>query len=409
MEQMVFSEIEKQKESLKKALKSVYNLSDKEVSEILNHFSTAVFSMVKLMKEGKSAHEKFFSDIILNSIDAIIGFDNDFKIFLWNKGAENLYGYSKEEMMGMGFDVLIPDNLLEKGEKDFLINEVKTKGYISNYETERITKSGNLINVSLTRFAVYGQDNEMMGSVGIVRDITTVKKLQKELREKENLALIGEVVSSIAHSLSNPLNIISGNADYLLLNKKEGESQFEELKTILDEVERITKSIRQLLNFSRPIKANKQQYNINDIIENVVSNCKYLKGDKRISFKKNLQKDLKEINFDKLQMEEVFSNLVANSIQAIAKEGEIRVKTFANGKFVNVEISDDGAGIPKENIEKIFQPFFSSKEYGKGTGLGLSIARKIVTEHNGEIKVKSIPAKGTTFTISLPFKDNIRL
>jgi PAS domain S-box-containing protein len=399
---MVFAEIEKQKENLKINLKSAFQLSDKEISGILEYFSSSVLSLVQLMKEGKSAHEKFFSDIILNSIDAIIGFDNEFKIFLWNKGAENLYGYSKQEMMGRDFDVLIPDYLLKKGEKDFLVNEVKSKGFISNYETERITKSGNLINISLTRFGIYGQDKEIIGSVGIVRDITTVKKLQKELREKENLALIGEVVSSIAHSLSNPLNIISGNADYLLLNKKESDSQYEELKTILDEADRITKSIRQLLNFSRPIKFNKQPHNLNDVIEKVVSNSKFIGAGKKIAFKKNLQKDLGEMKFDRHQIEEVLSNVITNSIQAIAKEGEVRIKTFKNGVMVNIEISDNGNGIPEENLEKIFQPFFSSKEYGKGTGLGLSIARKIIAEHNGEISVKSIPSKGTTFTISLP-------
>jgi PAS domain S-box-containing protein len=402
VEQMVFAEIEKQKENLKINLKSAFQLSDKEISGILEYFSSSVLSLVQLMKEGKSAHEKFFSDIILNSIDAIIGFDNEFKIFLWNKGAENLYGYSKQEMMGRDFDVLIPDYLLKKGEKDFLVNEVKSKGFISNYETERITKSGNLINISLTRFGIYGQDKEIIGSVGIVRDITTVKKLQKELREKENLALIGEVVSSIAHSLSNPLNIISGNADYLLLNKKESDSQYEELKTILDEADRITKSIRQLLNFSRPIKFNKQPHNLNDVIEKVVSNSKFIGAGKKIAFKKNLQKDLGEMKFDRHQIEEVLSNVITNSIQAIAKEGEVRIKTFKNGVMVNIEISDNGNGIPEENLEKIFQPFFSSKEYGKGTGLGLSIARKIIAEHNGEISVKSIPSKGTTFTISLP-------
>src|SRR3970282_941632 len=116
----------------KKSIKSRYQLSDKEVSEILDYFSSSALSMVKLMKEGKSAHEKFFSDIILNSIDAIIGFDNDFKIFLWNKGAENLFGYTKNEMMGADFDILIPDYLIEKGEKEFLANEVKSKGFISN-------------------------------------------------------------------------------------------------------------------------------------------------------------------------------------------------------------------------------------------------------------------------------------
>ena len=105
-----------------------------------------------------------------------------------------------------------------------------------------------------------------IGSVGILRDITTVKKLQKELREKENLALIGEVVSSIAHSLSNPLNIISGNADFLLMNKNIGDDDYEELKTIVDETTRITKSLRGLLNFSRPISVEKTRTDINALI-----------------------------------------------------------------------------------------------------------------------------------------------
>lgn len=123
-----------------------------------------------------------------------------------------------------------------------------------------LKKNGEIINVSISRFAIYDENKkETIGSVGILRDITTVKKLQKELREKENLALIGEVVSSIAHSLSNPLNIISGNADYLLLNKKSGESEYDELRTIVDEATRITKSLRGLLNFSRPLIVEKNQ------------------------------------------------------------------------------------------------------------------------------------------------------
>src|ERR1051325_235982 len=246
MKERVTSEYDKEKENLKEVLSSKYKskLNVRDIDDIAGILTETLSKLIKLMREGKSAHERFFSDIILNSIDAIIGVDNEFKIFLWNKGAENIFGYKREEITGKDFSVLIPTDKLHDGEKEFLIKEVNEKGFLANYESERISKSGELKNVSISRFAVHNETGEIIGSVGIVRDITALKKLEKELREKENLALIGEVVSSIAHSLSNPLNIISGNADYLLLDRKENDKEYEELKTILDETTTITHSIR---------------------------------------------------------------------------------------------------------------------------------------------------------------------
>lgn len=405
MEQRVISEYEKYSEAIKAELKKKFGdrLKDEDISAILSTLSDSLQNLIQLMREGKSAHEKFFSDIILNSLDAIIGIDNDFKIFLWNKGAERIYGFSKEETMGNDFSMLLPENKLKEGEKEFLINEVKEKGFLINYETERLTKSGKTINVNITRFKVNNEKDEPMGSVGIVRDITKIKQLEKELREKENLALIGEVVSSIAHSLSNPLNIISGNADYLLLDKGENDREYEELKTILDEATRITKSIRHLLNFSRPLRIEKKKQDINKVINDVVKNSKFAIGNKKITFKKSL-KTIPEIYFDPAQLREVLSNIIINAIQAINQEGEIKIKSSITGNFIKAEISDNGPGIPKENLDKIFKPFFSSKGYGKGTGLGLSIAKRILKEHGGDITVKSNIGKGTTFTLTLPVK-----
>jgi PAS domain S-box-containing protein len=403
MEQRVISEFEKYKGFIEEALRKKLGdkLSNDEITSVLGILNSSLMEMIQLMREGKSAHEKFFSDIILNSIDAIIGIDNEFKIFLWNKGAELVFGYEKKDVMGQDFSMLIPPHKQKEGEREFLIEEVKEKGFLANYETERLTKNGIPINVSISRFAVYNEKNEPMGSVGIVRDITKVKQLEKELREKENLALIGEVVSSIAHSLSNPLNIISGNADYLLLDRKENDKEYEELKTILEEATRITKSIRHLLNFSRPLKIEKQKNNIISVINEVVKNSKFTIGDKKISFKKNL-KEIPMFYFDQAQIQEVISNIITNAIQAITGVGEIKIKTSVDDNLAAIEISDNGPGIPKENLDKIFKPFFSSKGYGKGTGLGLSIAKRILKEHNGDITVKSLTGKGTTFKIILP-------
>lgn len=403
MENRVTSEFEKCIESLTSLLKDEYGLDDKAIERVSASVQSVVMQMIQLMKEGKNAHEKFFSDIILNSVDAIIGFDNEFKIFLWNKGAENIFGYSRDEAMGKDFDFLIPERLLAKGEKNYLLDEVREKGFLANYETERITKSGEPKTVSISRFAVFDENKQPIGSVGIVRDITIVKKLQQELRERENLALIGEVVSSVAHSLSNPLNIISGNADYLLLNKKYGDEEYEELQAILNEATRITRSIRQLLNFSRPVKTNLMPNDINEMLARIAGNAKHISGSKEIKFRKDLDKSIAPFNFDLAQIEEAISNIVTNAIQAIPSKGEIAVSTRLEGNIVCITISDNGQGIPKDSIDKIFKPFFSTKEYGKGTGLGLSISKRVIAEHGGEIKVKSYPGKGTQFTVNLKY------
>lgn len=404
MEERVFQEYDKLKEEIHNSLREKFasKLEQDDLDYVTDLMKNSVEQLIQLMREGKSAHEKFFSDIILNSIDAIIGFDNEYKIFLWNKGAENIYGYKKEEVLNKEMSFLIPDYLLKRGEKEFLIYELEDKGYLANYETERVAKDGGHLNVSISRFPVFDEKQVMIGSVGIVRDITKVKQLEKELREKENLALIGEVVSGIAHSLSNPLNIISGNADYLLLDKNESDTEYEELKTIIDEATKITKSIRHLLNFSRPLKINKQPNDINELLNTVIKNSKYIARSKKITFKKNFDSGLGKFNFDRNQIEEVLSNVITNAIQAIHESGEIKIRTDICDKLAIIEISDNGTGIAKENLDKIFLPFFSSKEYGKGTGLGLSIAKKVIKEHGGEIKARSIIGKGTSFTISLP-------
>ncbi len=402
MEHMVIAELERQKELLSGKLKAEYGLGEEASLDICRILEDSLSQMIQLMKEGKNAHEKFFSDIILNSVDAIIGIDNEHKIFLWNKGAENIFGYEKMEVVGKDFTILIPDSLIQKGEREFLINEILNEGSLAGYETERLTKDGRILKVSLSRFPVFNEQKEMIGSVGIIRDMTEIKKLERELREKENLALIGEVVSSIAHSLSNPLNIISGNADYLLLDRTEGDKEYEELKTIIDETSRITKSIRHLLNFSRPIQVNKEPNDLNEIIEGIIASSKFLAAGKKVTIKKSLDSKLKPFGFDRNEIEEVILNIVTNAVQAIVSEGEVKIKTSKDNGAVKIEISDNGPGIPKENLAKIFLPFFSSKEYGKGTGLGLSIAMRIIKEHSGELTVRSQVGKGTAFSISLP-------
>lgn len=394
----------KYKKMLLGSLKEKYGgkLTEEEILDILNSVETYISEMIKMMRQGKSTHEKFFSDIILKSPDAIIGFRNDSEIFIWNEGAEKLFGYKRNEVIGKDFEFLIPENIRKKGEKEFLINKVKEVGFVSDYKTQRITKSNEIKEVNISRFPIFDENHVCIGNVGIIRDITNEIKLEKELREKENLALIGEVVSSIAHNLSNPLNIISGNADYLLIDKRENDEGYEELKVIIDETTRITKSIRQLLNFSKPVMLTPEPLNINEILEEVTEKTKFISENKEINYKKCYDKKLPVIKADKDLIRDVFLNIINNSIQAISPNGTIGIKTCTNGNFITTEISDNGIGISEEHLEKIFKPFFSTKGYGKGTGLGLSFAERIIKEHKGKIEVTSKQEEGTKFKIFLP-------
>lgn len=404
MEQMIWSEFVKRKMELFDLYKEKFGdrITDDEIKQIIGSFDASIMEMVKLMREGKSAHEKFFSDIVLNSIDAILGYDNDNRIFLWNKGAENIFGYSKDEIIGKDIGTIFPKEFIDNGEKDRIIHEVRTKGFINHYETERITKYGVMINVSVSSYVIRDEEQKLIGCFTILRDITNEKKLEKELRERENMALIGEVVSSIAHNLSNPLNIISGNADYLLLDKKEGDEGYEELKIIVEETTRITKSIRQILNFSKPVTLMKEEVNIIQMLNDITQRAKYLSGNKNIEIKNNYDKKHTQVVLDKELMQDVVLNIINNSVQAIKEDGEILLKTFRNNNHFLIEISDNGAGIDRENLSKIFKPFFTTKSYGQGTGLGLAFAERVIKKHDGEIEVKSIKGKGTTFRLKLP-------
>ena len=401
---MVWSEFIKQKVELFNIYKEKFGdrISDEEIKQIIESFDASIMDMVKLMREGKSAHEIFFSDFILNSIDAIIGYNNENQIFLWNKGAEKIFGYKKEEVQGQDISIVFPKYLIENGEKDRIINEVRTKGFVNHFETERLTKSGEIINISVSSFVIKNDVQENIGVVAILRDITIQKELEKELREKENLALIGEVVSSIAHNLSNPLNIISGNADYLLLDKKEGDEGFEELKVIIEEATRITKSIRQILNFSKPVTLMKENVDVSQMLNEIVQRVKYLSSNKNIEIKTYFDKKNSRILIDKELMQDVFMNIINNSMQSIKDEGEITLKTTKNNKHFQIEISDNGVGIDKDNLDKIFKPFFTTKSYGQGTGLGLAFAERVVKKHDGKIEVKSLKGKGTTFKLTFP-------
>lgn len=232
MEQRILSKIDEFLDEIDKALKeelgiNLSTLTREDVEKIHRILIKYIHRVIELAKKGRSIHERVLQSIIQNYSDAVIALDNDYKIFFWNKGAERIFGYTAEEMIGKTVDPIIPSDLKEKGEMEWLFAETLRRGYIENYETERITKDGRRIIVNLSRSLIKDENGEILGSIAIVRDVTKVKELEKQIQHSDKLALIGQIAAGIAHEIGTPLNVISGNAEYIIMEMGE-DNQYKE-------------------------------------------------------------------------------------------------------------------------------------------------------------------------------------
>lgn len=217
------------------------------------------------------------------------------------------------------------------------------------------------------------------------------------------------MAASLAHEVKNPLIVIAGMLDRL--EKHIDPKQKELLNIIKKEVERIQGIMNRLTEFYKPQPIKKEKKNINQLILDTIKLTQhYLERFKNVNIVTKLSDNLPEISYDKGQIQQVLVNLIINAAQSMPKGGTITISTSLTtseygDKNVKIEVEDTGIGIPEENIDKIFQPFFSTKPPEEGTGLGLSISKDIIEKHSGKITVKSQVAKGTCFTIYLPYTE----
>jgi signal transduction histidine kinase/CheY-like chemotaxis protein len=233
---------------------------------------------------------------------------------------------------------------------------------------------------------------------------TKVKSSYDMLLASEKMALMGQIVAGIAHELNNPLTIVLGNAQLLLMRHREDEDA-SALRKVGESAERASKIVRNLLSFARHESPERKLTDINAVITKTMELHGYELRVRDISVELDLQRSLPLTMADASQLQQVFLNLIVNAEHAMLDsngKGRLYIRTRTEGSVIRAEFSDDGPGISEEIMRRIFEPFFTTKAVGKGTGLGLSICQNIIQEHGGRIEAKSASGIGTTFVVKIP-------
>ena len=232
------------------------------------------------------------------------------------------------------------------------------------------------------------------------------KVTQQQICQSEKLASIGRLSAGIAHEINNPLTGVLTFAHLLKEKKNNSEEDTNDLDVIIRETTRVREIVKGLLDFARQTPFNKELLNINNILHQILILIKNQKEFRRIVIEENYAKNIPDCYCDKNQLQQVFLNIILNAGEAITNTGTITLTTSIKLHHFVITIKDTGCGIKKENLNKIFDPFYTTKPVNKGTGLGLSISYGIIQQHGGYIECKSEEGKGTTFNIFLPVKND---
>jgi PAS domain S-box-containing protein len=259
----------------------------------------------------------------------------------------------------------------------------------------------------------FRDNNHVLGMIHVIRDITERKRVEDSLQRAEQMKMVGEWATTLAHEIKNPLAGIKVSVEVLLDELNLAPEDREVIYKAVEEIKRIELLLKSLLNFAKPPKPQLGATDINDLLDKTIAfSLKHpsLSSDTRsaVSIHKEFDGRLPVALADPMQLQQVFLNLLFNGIEAMPDGGQLGIRTFydAELKTVRIEISDSGAGIPKEKMDRIFRPFFTTKK--KGSGLGLAISRRLIEQHGGEIAVKSQSGKGAVFIIVLPVQEVIK-
>jgi PAS domain S-box-containing protein len=349
--------------------------------------------------------------IVDSSQDAIIGKNLDGIITQWNKGAEQIYGYTAAEIIGRNVSVLSPPD--RPDEIPGILEKIRHGQQVEYFESVRMTKDGRRLNMSISVSPIYDSEGRVVGASAIGRNITAQKKIEDQLRQSQKMEAMGRLAGGVAHDFNNLLGIVTACTE--LLRQRVDIESLEYIDNIREAANRGASLTRQLLAFSRRQPLQAQILDLNDRLREVSKLLKPLMGDD-VEIVLPSRSTAAVVEADAGHLDQIMLNLAVNSRDAMPRGGKLIIETgvydldeaFAHehsmtpGRYVMLAVSDNGIGMDDATRSRIFEPFFTTKESGKGSGLGLATVYGIVKQSGGHIWVYSELSHGTTFKIYLP-------
>jgi len=340
--------------------------------------------------------KQYLENLLENANDVIYTLDLD-QQFTYVNSKVNAWGYRKDDLIGRPYL-----SLLSRRHRGRRLKSTLDIGAKQVYEVEVVTRLGEVRTVMVSVSPLQGINGEVLGVLGIARDMTETKKLERQIRNAEKLASIGKLAAGVAHEINNPLGGIL-NCLYNLRKGTLSPARQEEYWASMEHgVRRVQKTVRQLLDFSQQHEPEFSLSDINRIVEQVLGLTTHLFAQNQISLETVLGHSLPNVMVDRHMIEQVLMNLILNAVQAMKQGGVLTIRTSVAEGVCRVDVQDTGSGIPASVLPRVFDPFFTTKGEGEGTGLGLSVNLGIMERHGGKILVESEVGKGTTFTLYLP-------
>lgn len=338
-----------------------------------------------------------FRDILISSLPVgLIATDNNGKIILYNRFSQELTGIREETALEGDSAIFAEMPELQsafdgswKQHEPFFQQEIQLTG-----------RQGDSHTVQLNRMAIIDRDDKFVGTLLMIQDLSQVKKLEEDLRRSERLAALGKMAAGVAHELRNPLSSIKGLA-LVLRSKFSGKNQGKKTADILvHEVERLNRSISELLDYARPQKLQKEAVDLQKLLHKAVSLLCIDAEAAGVEMVTDFPESIPLVQADEDKLKQVFLNLFLNGIQSMEDGGILSIRTTKTDNTVKIIVTDTGCGIEPGNLDRVFDPYFTTKP--DGTGLGMAMSAKIVEEHGGTITLQSITEKGTSVTIEIP-------